>query len=45
MLQIKFIANVGVSYVVLKNDYILFILLGGMAKELEFDVDIMVILW
>lgn len=33
MLQINFIANNGVSYVVLKNDYIQFILLGGMAKE------------
>lgn len=33
MLQIKFIANTGVSYVALKNDYIQFILLGGKAKE------------
>lgn len=33
MLQIKFIANIGISYVVLKNDYIQFILLGGVAKE------------
>lgn len=33
MLQIKFIANIDVSYVVLKNDYIPFIFWGGMAEE------------
>lgn len=33
MLQINFVANTGVLYVVLKNYYIQFILLGGMAKE------------
>lgn len=44
MLQINFIANTGVSYVVLKNDYIQFILLEGQAKELEFDVHIMMMI-